>query len=89
VTPPARACCPDTRLDGPDNAAAQAPLPKAAAYLSRVEMLHRHTSRREASADPLGPHAVLATSSDTAEAVLARIHHLQNTACHRRCCRRT
>jgi magnesium transporter len=43
-------------------------------------MLHRHKSRRETSADHIGPHAVLAYPSDTAEAVLARIRKLQRTA---------
>jgi len=42
-------------------------------------MLHRDKSRRETSADHIGPHAVLAYPSDTAEAVLARIRHLQRT----------
>jgi magnesium transporter len=42
-------------------------------------MLHRDKSRRETSADHIGPHAMLAYPSDTAEAVLARIRHLQRT----------
>jgi magnesium transporter len=42
-------------------------------------MLHRHKSRRETSADHIGPHAVLAYPSDTAEIVLARIRQLRRT----------
>jgi magnesium transporter len=40
-------------------------------------MLHRHKSRRETSADHVGPQAELAHPGDTAEAVLARIRHRQ------------
>jgi len=40
-------------------------------------MLHRHKSRRETSADHVGPQAGLAHPGETAEAVLARIRHRQ------------
>lgn len=45
----------------------------------RNQLPHRHKSRRETSSDHIGPHAVLAHPSETAEAVLTRIRHLKNT----------
>lgn len=57
-----------------------APATKNSCAVDRNQLPHRHKSRRETSSDHISPHAVLASPSDTAEAVVARIRHLQSTA---------